>query len=175
MRGSVAGRWAVSVLAAALLGGCGTEPAVRAIEPDPTAPATATGTAVPAADTETFCASYVEQFRAMQELDPEDAPARVRSIQGWLDGVTATGLPADVPAAARAGFEILDRLVGDLDPETATLESLTQEPAPAQERRLDAFGEWLEASCPELQEALDEEVERAFEEREQAERPGNGG
>ena len=96
-----------------------------------------------------FC-SALEEFRgSVDAADSDDIAAYVATLTDAAADVAAVGVPDDMPAEARRGFDLtIDRIEALADDATqddvARLGDVTAE----EQRSLDALEDYIDAACP---------------------------
>ena len=102
------------------------------------------------ATTAEFCEAYTSLATEFQGKQPPSDEAAVAAIRKWADDLTEVGPPEEIPADARAGYELLVGTVAKLE-EGATqadIEKLTKAFTKTEQQSSQAFGGWVTETCP---------------------------
>lgn len=132
---------ATLLLTGALGVGCGGDDAAG------TAKAEATPSAATTAE---FCASYNSLYDAFPAgTQPSDEEA-VAAIKEWAAGLESTGAPADMPAEAEQGLELVTATVDKIRPDAdqAEIQKLSDDMDAEQQAQSEAFGTYASKTCP---------------------------
>jgi hypothetical protein len=96
-----------------------------------------------------FCAAYNSLYTSFTKTDPNDRASVIKALKDWAQRMKDVGKPADIPAAAGRGLELLVNTAAGLD-ENATdkeLNDLSASFTAAQRKDGDAFDSWTGTVC----------------------------
>jgi hypothetical protein len=110
------------------------------------------GSGADAPTTKAFCGA-LDDFKAQYATaDPtKDLKAYIKTIKDAAARLAALGTPEDMSSDARAGFDLTVKKIKAL-PDDATVDDLAHigEVDEADQKKLDAFDEYVGKACPEL-------------------------
>ncbi len=134
------------VVAGALTTACGnggSEPAKAQATPS-------ASSASSAASTTEFCASYNSLYDAFPAGEQPSDKEAVAAIKEWAGEMESTGLPKDVPAPARKGFELVTATIDEIQPGSsqAEIQKLSADMTSAEQEQSQAFGAYATETCP---------------------------
>ncbi len=106
------------------------------------------------ASLESFCDAYFRLFSGdVADIDPGSSDAdqhevMVEAMRSWGDRLAVVGTPSDMSEQARAGFELIVRYAGDLDPDdVANLALLGEELTEDEMAATEAFEDYATQRC----------------------------
>lgn len=107
------------------------------------------GSAPDNASTEEFCDSYTSMLESMMKMSP-DSDQAVTALKDWGEKLEETGTPEDIPDEAREGFEVIVGALAELDADAtqADLENLGGDLSAEEEQASEAFGDYVNETCP---------------------------
>ena len=104
-----------------------------------------------AASVDEFCSALGKFEASVDAADSDDLAAYIRALKAAAASLAEVGVPDEMPADARAGFELtverIEELANDASrDDLARLGDVGEE----DQRRLDALTDYVEDACPDL-------------------------